>query len=312
MDARPINPAQPVGSVEQISPQQISALGSRKTPAAPDAATAIAAVIDTAILLQLSPSDTGKLISILDPPTLPQHASQLADLLRGAVSAAQAGDVDRALEQLAELITLDPTRAQTLRTEPGLEPIQAQVNHLLSHLETVAGLGAQDRLETAAHTLESLKLESQRFESVGAKPLAGWDTPPQTLLTMANRLYDAGGYVNYIHAAVLAQVLIDGAGSVPARVVRTRREARPGKPGPRLTSASRLKALWIRAPLLILLVSWFGLGLAGGSVAALLHYFRPAQWPNWFVDAGFEMWGMGLLALVAFGFYVRVRRIRLR
>ena len=161
----------------------------------------LAATVDTAAILALSPSDTDKLIRILEPPALPQQPSTSQDLLQGAASAAQRGDVGSALNQLAEFIKLDPNRAATLRGEPALEQIRTQVEQLLMRLESMAGLDAQAALRGAAKVLESW----------GQQPLPGWDMEPQTLLAAANRLYDAGGYVNYLHAASLAQVVVEGA-----------------------------------------------------------------------------------------------------
>jgi len=261
----------------------------------------IAALIDLALLRQFSPSDTDKVIRILEPPALPQQLSTLRDLLRLAVSAAQRGDVPGALKQLEDLVKLDPSRANTLRGEPGLERIRTQVDQLLMRLESMAGLDAQALLREAAKALETW----------GRRPLPGWDMEPQALLTAANRLYDAGGYVNQLYAASLAQVVIQGI-RFPIAAIRT------GTADPALKSAPAskfihwLKALWVRAPLLIVLVSWFMLGLAAIGVAAMLHYFWPGQFPLSIIDSGFAMWGIGLLALIAFGFYMRVRHVRFR
>ncbi|MEO8592039.1 MAG: hypothetical protein ABI759_01845 [Candidatus Solibacter sp.] len=294
---RPIVPPQPVGNVEQI------ALVGIATPhGAPGIAAVISAIIDGAALPQLSLADMGKLIRILDPPALTKHPSQSQDLLSGAISAVQSGEVNHALEQLADLVKLDPSGAQTLRTEPGLEQIRTQVNHLLIRLETVAGLDAQGRLAEAAEVLLSL----------APHPLAGWDTPPQVLLTMANRLYDAGGYVNYVHAASLAQLVFEGASRVPLGIARSR-QANPQRESVRRPkSAVGPKTLWMRAPLLILLVSWFLLGLAAAGVGSILHYFWPGQFPASIIDTGFALWGVGFLALVVIGFYVRIRHVRFR
>jgi hypothetical protein len=43
-----------------------------------------------------------------------------------------------------------------------------------------------------------------------------------------------------------------------------------------------------------------------------LHFVWPADYPSSFIDSGFAIWGLGFLALIAFGFYVRVRRVRFR
>jgi hypothetical protein len=56
----------------------------------------------------------------------------------------------------------------------------------------------------------------------------------------------------------------------------------------------RLKKLWLQAPLLILLLAWLLLGIAGGVFNLL----------------GVENWTLGFLALVGFQFYATVRRPR--
>ena len=168
-------------------------------------------------------------------------------------------------------------------------------------LESMAGLDAQTRLGEAAKVLESW----------GRQPLPGWDTAPETLLTAANRLYDAGGYVNQLYAASLAQVVIQGA-RFPIAANRAGPADSALKSSPASKFGHRLKALWVRAPLLILLASWFMLGLGAIGVAALLHYFWPEQFPPTIIDSGFALWGIGFLAFIAFGFYVRVRHVRFR
>ena len=64
-----------------------------------------------------------------------------------------------------------------------------------------------------------------------------------------------------------------------------------------------LKNLWRRAPLLLLLLGWLAGGVAGGSLVALLRSDLPPSTVSWF----FEVWALGFLALVGFGFYMRVR-----
>jgi hypothetical protein len=68
--------------------------------------------------------------------------------------------------------------------------------------------------------------------------------------------------------------------------------------------------LWQRAPLLVMLLVWFAVGFSGGCVFALLRSYWPEMWPESLVADGFEVWGLGFLALIGFGFYARVRNIR--
>jgi hypothetical protein len=88
-------------------------------------------------------------------------------------------------------------------------------------------------------------------------------------------------------------------------------------PAPDLDGAPRrrippaVRRLWQRAPLLVLLLSWLAVGLAGGLLYAGLRLVIPEAMPKPGDAAGFGLWGLGFLALVGLGFYARVRRIRL-
>jgi hypothetical protein len=80
MDVRPIMPLPAAESVEQRAPIRV---------ATPDSAPILAATMDSVAMLQLSPTDIGNLIRVLEPPAQPQQPSMSADLLGGAVSAAR-------------------------------------------------------------------------------------------------------------------------------------------------------------------------------------------------------------------------------
>jgi len=92
------------------------------------------------------------------------------------------------------------------------------------------------------------------------------------------------------------------------RIVPTR--AAHARPVIRIPWMPRIKKLWLRAPLLVLLLLWFTLGFSGGSVYAALRKFWPHAWPESLVAGAFEVWALGFLALIAYGFYARVRNIR--
>ena len=72
-----------------------------------------------------------------------------------------------------------------------------------------------------------------------------------------------------------------------------------------------IAGLWRRAPLLLLLVAWLAVGTAGGLASLLQRKVWPDAWPSWLNDAGFTLWALGFPALVLFGFYMRVRNVRL-
>jgi len=68
-----------------------------------------------------------------------------------------------------------------------------------------------------------------------------------------------------------------------------------------------LGQLWSRAPLLVLMMIWLCLGIAGGIVVSLLRELSPENPLIGMSDFCFQVWGLGFLALVGFGFWARVR-----
>src|SRR5581483_8446546 len=90
------------------------------------------AVIDSAILSLLSQPDLARLVAILEPAQAGQTATRIGEFLEAAISAAAQGDAVRALEDVAEVIKLDPFRAEAVRTEPRFDAIRPQVESLLS------------------------------------------------------------------------------------------------------------------------------------------------------------------------------------
>ena len=294
-----------------------------KAPAATTANNAqTTAVIDAAILSLLSQPDLARLVAVLEPPQTGQNPTRIGEFLQAATAAVAEGDVTRALQAVAEIVRLDPFRAETVRTEPGLEPIRPQMDSLLARLANVARLDAESRVTEAARTVEER----------GGKPLPEWEARPETLLAIANRLLDAGGHVNSVRATQVAQVVIDAAHWAPATVAlpdapalrragneEERRSSQaitvPGLEGRwavlRKRAPAQLAVFWRRAPLLVLLLAWLAIGTAGGLVSWTQRKLWPEAWPGWLSDAGFTLWGLGFLALVLFGFFSRVRNVRL-
>ena len=266
---------------------------------------AAGAAMDVSALRELSAPDLTRLLGIIEPVLSPQDSAHVDTLLQNVISAAAEGDISRALDHLTAIIHLDPRRAETVRAIPDIENIRVQVDQLVARLQTVAKLDAEGRLGHAARAIET----------GGAKKLPDWDISPELLLLFANRLFDAGGYVQYVRASAIAQVLIDAPHWAPAEAptpavpVRTdlRNDAPPAKRPSRWPG--RLRALWRRAPLLILLLAWLALGLIGGSAAFLLQRFWPENANAALIEIGFDAWGLGFLVLVLFGFYMRVRNI---
>jgi hypothetical protein len=256
--------------------------------------------------------------SVSPRPALPEISQPIAalptELLRAVLSAATQGDAAGAMDRLAEFAARNPLQLESLRSEPALAPVRAEVEHLVSRLTSIARLDAATRLEHAA----------QLTEAANSTNLPGWDAAPETVLQIANRFFDSGRHDNYVRAAQVAQVLIDIYETAPVAMYRPlieRAHSRRPRPGPvtarrgwaaaRRQILPRVRKLWLRAPLLILLLGWFSLGIAGALTLLILRSISPGNAPAALISAGFDLWGIGLLALVGFGFYIRVRNVQM-
>lgn len=263
-----------------------------------------------AMLLELSKPEVVRFLETIERPPLPETAARLEGLLRASVSAAAEGNVHLALAKLAEFAALDPRRAETLETEPGLASIRADVGRLVLRLASAAQLDAELRLAQATHLLQA----------VGSKGLLGQEIRPEIAILIAGRLLEAGGYANCMRSAELSQIPINQYGWAPTPAPLPLVDASSAPIRSKQASLGsrnqnqwmrRIRRLWLRAPLLVLLLAWFAVGFVGAPVSVLLRNYWPQTWPESLVEGGFEVWGVGFLALIAFGFYARVRNLRL-
>lgn len=304
----PTAPAQP--------PPPVTAAGGAST------ANAVpSAVIDAAFLSALSQPDLARLTAVLEAPQSPQTAERAAQLLQAAVTAAAAGDVERALSEVGALAALAPLRAEGIRAEPGLEPVRTQVDTLLARIINLARLDAESRVDQASRSVESGVV----------RELPESTARPEALLQIASQLLETGGHANAVRATQLAQVIIDAAHWAPAAIpvpaetvelptenARKTSAIRPRFSAPATVESrfdrrvrERVRRLWQRGPLLVLLLGWLAIGLIGGLVTFLFRQLAPNSWTPALTEDAFDLWGLGFLALVLFGFYVRVRNVRL-
>jgi hypothetical protein len=257
-----------------------------------------------ATLRQLSDLAALGFLEIIERAPSPENAARLEGLLRASISVAAEGNVQQALVKLAEFAELDPRRAETLKSEPGLASLRPEVGQLLSRLASMAHLDAESQLGQATHLLEA----------VGLKESLGLEFRLETAVLIAGRLLEAGGYANCMCSAALSQMAIIQFGFAPSPALRPRADPR-STPIPsagadldlRRKWLPRIKKLWLRAPLLVLLLAWLAIGFVAGSVSAILRNYWPPKGLEPSVSWGFEVWGIGFLALVGFGFYARVR-----
>lgn len=249
------------------------------------AATAVAAVGQDSVggLAQLlSTPQINHLLSGIDA-RMSSHAGAALDAsLQAAVAALADRNVPRALGHLAEYIKLNPGRADALLTTPSLMPIQAGVQELLRHMTFEAKIEAE-RLIAGASVLVSA--------AAGVPPaLNGPD-----LLAVAQRFAESGLLVNYVLASELSQTVISAYSGVA-------RDARP--PVPRRGFPELMRISWRRVPMLVLLGGWLALGLVGAGISLLARLADDALSPA-AIQTGFELWGVGFLALVMAQFLIK-------
>jgi hypothetical protein len=272
------------------------------------------------VLQDLATPQIADLIHAVDQRRMPENGAAIEDLMRAAISAVANRDVATAVVKLTALVSSAPEQSDAILTEPALQSIRGDVENLLRQLTSVAKSDAEQKLTEAARVLETA---SPNRTTRGELNL-------ETVLAVANRFFDQARFAGYVRAGDLAQVVIDHYSpeqvpiitgvpvaaanrSVP-QIRLSRRQAvprtRPGFRPWRAQATERLKGLWRRAPLLVLLLGWLALGLVGGVSSLLIRNLWPDTWePSW-AALGFESWGIGFLALVGFGFYMRVRNIK--
>jgi hypothetical protein len=262
------------------------------------------------LLQNLSQTEITALLNVIDRPESPAGAAHVHGLLRAATAAAAGGDGNRAMGHLAEFAALAPRQAEALGSQSSLRPIRGEVEHLLSQLSATARLDAEARLAEAATLLEP----------GGARKLVVRGIRAEILISIAGRLIEAGGYANSLRSAELSRMLIDQCRwapcpvppgfEAPSRIPGVPEDKTPATGTAILIVLRRALELWRRAPLLFLLLAWFTAGGAGGAVSALLRNCSPQGLPLALAASAFEVWALGLLVLVCFGFYRSIRNLR--
>jgi hypothetical protein len=259
-------PAPPVNPVPQVAPQSAGA----------------GQTVDriAATLQDLGGQQVGQLLTLLEHARANQDPMLIEGLLKDAVAAAHGHRLPDALKTLEKMVALSPEHGlQLARTDPGLVHFQREIRDLTQRLETSARSEAE-RIVLAA----SLAVATDALRIVAPNTV-----PPQDLLALAMRFLESGQYVNYIRAAELGRIVL-------ARYSGSAAHSR----------GERLRKLWHRAPLLVLLLGWLGIGLVGGVLSLVDRY--GGQGP--IGEGAVEVWATGFLMLVLFQFFVTVRSFR--
>ncbi len=317
----------PVENVELHHTRELS--GSPSHAADPQRAPFLPSATDSAsaLISEIAAADIPKLTALLEHGPPPKVATHVNDLTHDTTLALMQSDTTRALANVKEIATIDPNTLAVLEPEKVLEPIRAEVDQVLNRLTTVAKIDAEGWLSHA----------DDAVEAPGHTSIPNWQTKPETLLHVAHRLFDSGGYANYVHSADLAKTILNyspldyspwpaqyaqslgpkpeaaTARLVGGELLRKRpaiATAHKAFTAARKAASPRLQTLWRRAPLLILLLGWLTIGLVAGPASILLRTLAPASWSASLIDFSFEIWAVGFLALVCFGFYARIRNVR--
>jgi hypothetical protein len=232
-----------------------------------------------AILARLEDSVAGSLISLSTPEirllltSIDTHRFSHDAI---AIPEVAGHDTPHALAALSEYVTRHPEHAAALLTTPALAPIHAEVREMVHQVTEVA-------------RTEAVRLVSTASLVVGATVIFPQPMDGSAVLAVATRFIETGQLANYYRAADLGQALITA--YTPRERILIRRKL-----------AAFASVLWRRAPLLALLLGWLAVGLAG-ALMAMLRLLSAST-----VQAGFELWGLGFLALVVFQFYVTTRK----
>lgn len=272
------------------------------------------------VLEQLVAPQISNLIQDIETHRQAFSAEPAGDLLSRAVASIHAGDVPRALSSLAELVHMHPGRAEALASEPGLIPIQNQVDTMMQRLTATARVDAEQKIESANHLMQS---GGHGGGHGGAHRV---EMNPQDVVAVAERLLESGRYPNVVMSADLAQAVIEYYGPFPvagAGVALAGRGARESigaanksfgnfssiTRGVGAQILTRAGLMWHSAPLLLMLIVWMAMGLLVGLLSLVL---RALSVSTRITEIFFDLWAMGFLGLIGFGFYRSIRHLRFR
>jgi hypothetical protein len=279
---------------------------------------------DSAVIRELAVADLLQLTQILQPPSPPELIARVEALIQATVTAIREDRREWAVGRFVEAVTTDPSRADELRANPDIQPIRNTIDQLLVRLTNVAKMDAETKLASAERVIED----------AGWPKLPHWETAPQALIQIGHRLLEAGGYANYVKTAELATALqsaywgatlLQSPPLIDAPSALKKEDTPIGRQGAGSAAQAlgayaweklleklprRLETLWQRAPLLVLLGAWFFLGLGCGLFSVVAKAIWPDSWIVPASDFGFQIWGLGFLAIVGLGFWARVRKPR--
>lgn len=218
-------------------------------------------------------------------------------LLQTAHAAAAHNDIPRALAALGEYVNHNPEHASAILSFPSLSSIQSEAKELLHNMTLEARTEAVRLVGAAGMVVDAATRHPQGVDG-GA------------VLAVAERFIESGQLANYIRAAELSQAVIAFYNGAPPEVAwNLARRKQPAAKAGRRPFLNWAAAMWRKVPLLVLLLGWTALGVAGGSIAWMVRVMGGELNPST-LQTGFDMWAIGFLALVVLQFIMRVTVFR--
>lgn len=175
-----VPPLGPGSSDLSVLLQQLALQPRPGTGTLPTAAVAITEDQIAGLLQALSAPAITELLSNIEQRIMPENPAAVNRLLQAASSAVAAGDVPLALVKVRELLTLSPRQAETVSSEPVLEPIRNEVVNLVRQLTAQARFQAQDNVAAAAQTIAPDRATSP-IATQRSSPLTVMRAPAQTV-----------------------------------------------------------------------------------------------------------------------------------
>jgi hypothetical protein len=209
-----------------------------------------------------------------------QDPAALESTVQTAVSAVASHDVAHALAALSEHIGRNPEHAGALANSPALAPVQGELRELVRRITEDARIEAVRTVASGGIAVDAAARHPEQLNG-------------PAVLEVAERFIESGQLANYIRAQELGQTVISVYAADRRRYERSERRA----------PWEWAMKLWRRVPLLVLLIGWLALGLAGSAIALLVR-LAGGELNASTVQAGFEFWGVGFLALVAIQLFV--------
>lgn len=302
--------------------------------------------ISAVLISEVATSDISKLGSILDPQPDSVSIRTLDTLRMLAVQEITKGNAERAVGYLADYATRDPRRAEALPLEPDLAAVRDKIKSMVTRMTVVARMSAEDELSRAeqsasekagkladwdTHADVLIKLAHHLFEAGGyanysrtselarlvrnsvapAEPMVQAALAASATASPAPPVLQSGRMIQGLDVPYWVAPDTYRIQDLPDEHVATRGSPRhpddipEGDMGNMLTAL--LGQLWRRAPLLVLMLAWLFAGGTGGVLFVMLSKISPESATIATGNSAFDLWGIGCLALVGYGFYMRVR-----